>query len=78
MPELDILETKAAIRRFKDSNLASNSSAATKPTIAYGQTAGLGQFPYMVSLQYASLYAQKITYLSHHGSPCSPRLLLKG
>ena len=56
VPEVDILETKTAIQKLIDSNLASNSSVTTKPTIAYGQTAGLGEFPYMVSLQYASLF----------------------
>jgi hypothetical protein len=54
VPEADVLETKAQIAAMKDSQLASNGSVTTKPTIAYGSAAGLGQYPYMVSLQYVS------------------------
>lgn len=53
VPEADVLETKIAIEdMLKDLKVGSrNGSVTTKPTIAYGEAAALGQYPYLVSLQ---------------------------
>jgi hypothetical protein len=66
VPEADVLETKAAIKSMlQDSELpVTNRTVTTKPTIAYGTAAGLGQFPYLVSLQYV-LYFKHISNSNH-------------
>ena len=53
MPDADILDTEAAIEAWDSQKIinSTNGSVTTKPTIAYGTAAALGQFPYLVSLQ---------------------------